>query len=84
MRKIKFRGQDYDAELLARMAPFGRMETADTCLVSYSFAGKVNEPKTAILLDGKYHLLTGAIDPTQPKQTLKVFSKVALKKALLA
>lgn len=83
MRKIKFRDQEYDAEMLVRLAPFGRQETVETANLISSFTCKLDETKTAILLDGKYHLLTGSVDRTQPTHTLRVFSKVILKKALV-
>lgn len=69
--------------MLVRLAPFGRQETVDTNEIESGITCKLGEAKTAILLDGKYHLLTGSIDRTQPTHTLRVFSKVTLKKALV-
>lgn len=80
---VTFRRQSYDAVMLTKLANQGhRQEVATTDINTIAAAPEYTTP-VAVLMEGKFHLLTGKLDAKQPKHTLHVLSKMVLKKALI-
>lgn len=82
-KTIQFRGQSYSSDDIVTQSRFGgHMQTVDTTQVNDAVSDKSRADKIAVHIDGKYHLLTGTIDPQRAQQQLVVISKIALKKAI--
>ncbi len=83
MKPIHFRGQNYDPAMLSKSGGQGYKAKIPTKDIMTVAASKAFEVKIAVMIENKYHLLTGTIDPKLEVQDLIVISKIVLKKALL-
>lgn len=82
-KHVYFRRQSYDAQKLTQLVNQGhRQEVATQDIVTIAAAPAFTVP-VAVMVEGKFHLLTGSIDAKQPKHVLHVLSKPVLKKALV-
>jgi len=83
MKPIHFRGKNYDAQMVSRLAGQGHRQIVDTADVISIAAQSGYDNLVAVRLEDKFHLLTGKIDATKPQVELHILSTVQLKKALV-
>lgn len=83
MRNVYFRGVNYDPVRLTRLAPQGFRTTVKTADVIDLVSSKNSEVRIAVLVDGKYHLLTGAVETNASMNSLVVVSLDTIKSAQL-
>lgn len=81
---VTFRRQSYDAVMLTKLANQGHRQEVATSDINTIAAAPEYVTPVAVLMEGKFHLLTGKLDPKQPKHMLHVLSKMVLKKALIS
>ncbi len=81
MKPIHFRGQNYDPQMLGNLAGQGHRQTVPTADIITLVAVASIGVRVATMVEGKFHLLTGALDDKSPAQELYVLSKHVLKKA---
>lgn len=79
MKKVYFRGVNYDALELVKLASKGQLKTVPTTSISTISSCKAVAERIAVLIDGKHHLLTGMIDAAQTHNqiTLLTLSLIA-------
>lgn len=80
-KTIHFQGKDYDPMVVLRLAGQGQRLSIENRDVSDITSFKEVPDRIATIYAGKYHLLTGRIDPTRPMQDLVMLTKHVLKKA---
>ena len=83
MKPIHFRGQNYDPMMLQRLQGQGHRQMVATSDIITIAANPSFEARIAVQVEGKFHLLTGAIDKAVVQNELYVVSKPVLKKALV-
>lgn len=83
MKPIHFRGKNYDAIMVSRLAGQGHREDVKTSDIVTIAAQPGYDVLVAVKIDDKYHLLTGKIDPKKDKEQLQILSTVQLKKAVV-
>lgn len=83
MKPIHFRGKNYDAPMVARLAGQGHREDVKTSDIVTIAAQAGYDVLVAIKIEDKYHLLTGKIDPKKQYEQLHILSTVQLKKAVV-
>jgi hypothetical protein len=84
MKPVYFRGVNYDPILLAALSSQGFRQTVATENISDLVSHKTSAVRIAVVIDAKYHLLTGSIDRSQATQALIVVTTYVLKKAAIA
>lgn len=83
MKPIHFRGQNYDPQVIARLAGQGHRQTIPTKDIISLISVKAIDVRVAVMVEGKYHLLTGQIEQKYEQNEVVVISKPVLKKALV-